>query len=276
MEKIQACLGNDGVPVLETPQGYLSYFRDYRVQMSRCADGTAEICSSEASLHWLMHLCTIYFKSEYRMVAFAASTLQAVSRSPLPLEELFPKHKEELIKFLQMTADEIYDNSAPFKAFDEVVVKELSADEIQFGESLQQADTCKGNIADNEFWFAEFGPDSLPLSCCTVTMDKITLWDFINSKEISWEHAHIFKTNDRASLFMARVQRKEPEEYELLLQIVNFLGWFVDKPAEAQEYVPLISRLGYTSDVVIMGSTFNAPRSQDSQQQPDAKTNLFN
>lgn len=276
MEKLHVFSGSDGIPVLETPRGYLSYVGDLRVQISKNADGTAEIGSSDTRVHWVMKLCQIYFKPEYRMVPFAAYTLQAASRSLLPPAELFPKHKEELVEFIQMTSDEVEDNSAPFKAFDEVVVTELSADKIQFRGDLRHAIACEGELAGNEFWFAEFGPDSLPLSCCIVTMDKITLWDFINSKEISWEHAHIFKTNDRASLFMARVQRKEPEEYELLLQLVNFLGWFVDKPAEDQEYVPLISHLGYTSDVVIMGNTFNAPRSQDSQQQPDAKTNLFN
>lgn len=285
MEKLRVFTNEDDVPMMETPLGFLSYFRGYRVQVSSTKEGIGDNGSSPTTLEWDMRYFRDYFKPEYRMIPFAAHMLHAFIRAHGLSAEFLREHMDEVMNLIQNTSADMYYNKTPFKAFEEVVVTSLTSDKVQAHKLLaEQAAAADGSINTLGYAQCEVGPDNTLISYCVLCPDKITLLDFIGNKEITWDYSNAFVSKEQAIEFMKRLHVLGcREQVHMVGNLMNFLGWFVSESTTSQRFVAVVSGMKYDSPVKVeypvpawIVNAFSAYAPGDTAQQSGEKTSLFN
>lgn len=284
MEKLRVFINEDDVPMMETPLGFLSFFRGYRVQLSGTEGGIGDNGSSPTTLEWDMRYFRDYFKPEYRMIPFAAHMLHAFIRAHGLSAEFLREHMDEVMNLIQNTSADMYYNKTPFKAFEEVVVTSLTSDKVQAHKLLAGQAAADGSINTLGYAQCEVGPDNTLISYCVLCPDKITLLDFIGNKEITWDYSNAFVSEEQACEFMKRLHVLGcHEQVNMVGNLMNFLGWFVSEPTASQRFATVISGMRYDSPIKVeypvpawIVDALNAYISTNTAQQPDAKTSLFN
>lgn len=290
MEKLRVFMDESGVPTMETPLGFLSYFRGYRVQFSDTERGVGDNGGSPTTLDWDMRYFRNYFKPEYRMIPFAAHMLHAYIHAYGVSAEFFVEHMEEVMEFIQNTSHEMYYNKTPFKAFEEVVVTDLTADKVQAYKVMahkvlaEQATTAEGTVNTLGYAQCEVGPNNTLISYCVCYADKITLLDFIGNKEITWNYSNAFVGEEEANEFIECLRGVHcPEQASVVGNLMNFLGWFVSTPTASQKFAAVISGMRYDSPVKVeypvpawVVDAFSTYAPGDTAQQSGEKTSLFN